>query len=166
MTETADDAAELLTDDRQVLIYNGRAPRPADEAADFDARMTAFQDQIVMRIICTHQNRAYDGEPIVLVAYLHRGMAVPDYRYWSEEISEVGGRAEAIADARGTVLGEKRPGTPKFREVFSCACGIRFPFRSDKLRRVTEQAAAGGLPYLDLKKIPDLIRDLPDTPDA
>lgn len=135
-----------------------------DEARDFALRMASHADRIIVRVICTHRGKGFDGDPIVIVAFLDNGWVIPDYRYWREDISEVGGRLEAVAQARGGVPTTVRSGTPRMRELMKCACGTGFPFASSDVRSLVSATAAAGQHFLELSTMPGLIHALRDTP--
>lgn len=132
------------------------ASNTADDT-DFSARMTAFADHIVVRIMCTHAGKGFEGGPIVIVAYLDDGSAVPHYRYWREEISEVGGRVSVVAQARGASAKTERPGVPRVRQYLECACGTGFPFASSDIRALVHDATNAKQHIIELSAMPALI---------
>ncbi|WP_146115177.1 hypothetical protein [Microbacterium sp. MYb66] len=138
-----------------------------DAGDDFSARMTAFSDRISVRVMCMHAGKGFDGGPVVIVAYLKDGSGIPDYRYWREAISEVGGRVAVVAQARGSKPKEDRPGEPRLRQIMECPCGTGFPFASEDVNSLVRDAAAAGQTILELSAMPTLIgkmHKLRDTP--
>lgn len=136
----------------------------ASASIDFDRRIAANADRITVRVVCTHAGKGFDGGPIVLVAFLDDGSVIPDYRYWREDMSEVGGRLEAIAQARGGTPKTPRLGKPRLRQILECACGTGFPFASEDINALVDVSGAAGQRFLELSAIPGLIHALRDTP--